>query len=408
MTADNGWMPNAERIPSPNFTPGRGGHTIAAVVLHINQSSGNAAVSWLINPTSNVSAHFEVFKSGRIVQMVSILDTAWANGLSYQGGHWVSPEGHIVSPPWSGLVPGVNPNATTVSIEHEGNTGEPWTDAMIAADAKILTWIGQQTGLAWRRHDTLIGHYEISPLDRAQCPGTGCAWDRIIAATGTSSPGGLTFVHAPRISIDTFVKVLTDAQSPAAPNARDLYRTIVDTALDPGICLAFMGVESSFGTKGRAVTNVSWANVRGFARYGSWLLSVQDFCERILNRYIKERGLTTVEAAVPVFAPAGPPDFNQPQRYIAAIHAFLTQWSTQMGTDYAAAWGPFFLYAPVANFGITAAWRKAVDAGHSLGRAVSDEYTDKAGATRRDFEFGCIVYRDGKSTVYGPTPQVVV
>jgi hypothetical protein len=49
---------------------------------------------------------------------------------------------------------------------------------------------------------------------------------------------GLSFVSAPRVSADSFARVLVRAGSPAASDAANLYAIIVSYHLDPAIALA--------------------------------------------------------------------------------------------------------------------------------------------------------------------------
>lgn len=145
-------------------------------------------------------------------------------------------------------------------------------------------------------------------------------------------PAGLTFLHTPRISRERFRAVL--AHSPALPEADACYDICVSTGLDPAVALAFFRHESSYGTQGRAIATRNWGNIRrsqgrakavvnGFAMYASWADSLADWCELIKARYVGH-GLTTVEAAIPVYAPSS--DGNAPARYIAAVRAAVAAW----------------------------------------------------------------------------------
>jgi N-acetylmuramoyl-L-alanine amidase CwlA len=68
-------------------------------------------------------------------------------------------------------------------------------------------------------------------------------------------------------------------------------------------------------------------------------------------------------------------------------------------TNYAALWGSWFPYN--APFGIETAWRPYAA---TLGKATTDETTDKAGHVWRLFERGAVSYdpKTGKTTVYLP------
>jgi N-acetyl-anhydromuramyl-L-alanine amidase AmpD len=149
----------------PHFWQGRSGFAVKAVVLHIAQGSYEATYQTFLN--ENVSAHFCVAKDGRIAQFVSIDDSAWANG-------------DVNNPSWPDLIPNQNPNLYTISIEHEGFYTEPWTQPMYDANMKLLSWIRDQTGIHYAQHHSLIGHYEIDSVNRANCPGPNVEWNRMV------------------------------------------------------------------------------------------------------------------------------------------------------------------------------------------------------------------------------------
>nr|WP_052294993.1 glucosaminidase domain-containing protein [Oscillochloris trichoides] len=150
---------------------------------------------------------------------------------------------------------------------------------------------------------------------------------------------GLSFKSAPRISQDSFVAILQRAGSPAAGDAANLYSIIVSYGLDPAVALAFFQHESSFCLAGACANNDlhNWGMLRraikperssgrvgGFARYYSWEDGVRDWCELILYRYVN-RGLDTVEKAIPVYAPSS--DNNVPSAYINTIRRVVASWS---------------------------------------------------------------------------------
>jgi hypothetical protein len=127
------------------------------------------------------SAHFVVSNGGAIWQCVSVLDTAYANGLSWSVSQkcWVDPEKNLLkapnpTPPWQGLTPPINPNWQTISIEREGYYTEQPSAAENAAVVRILRYLHEQFPTllpAWAYMQTLIGHCHISPVARAHCPG---------------------------------------------------------------------------------------------------------------------------------------------------------------------------------------------------------------------------------------------
>jgi hypothetical protein len=186
-----GWMPGALRHSTPNFSTGRAGQHVKAVCLHVTSGKRGSeypnAISWLCNPDSKASAHFIISQTGDISQLVSIIDTAWGNGLSWSSerGSWIDPEGAAVTPSWSGLVIPVNPNYQTISIEHAAQPSDVWSQAMFDANTRILQWIRQQIGLTYVPHASLIGHYELSPVNRPNCPGPNVTYQKVADAGNT-------------------------------------------------------------------------------------------------------------------------------------------------------------------------------------------------------------------------------
>ena len=61
------------RRMSPNRNLGRQGWQPDMIVCHITEGAFDGTVSWITNPTSQVSYHFVVARDGRIVQAVSIV-----------------------------------------------------------------------------------------------------------------------------------------------------------------------------------------------------------------------------------------------------------------------------------------------------------------------------------------------
>jgi N-acetyl-anhydromuramyl-L-alanine amidase AmpD len=147
----------------------------------------------------------------------------------------------------------------------------------------------------------------------------------------------LTLASPPRISARQFAAVLARFHSPVAPIAFQCYDLIASYGLDPAVALAFFGKESTFGTRGRSVEWRSWGNVRQawipalavdpggvgkFATYATWQHSLKDWCARIKERYVG-KGLTTVETAIPVYAPASE---NDTAGYINFVVSHVAAW----------------------------------------------------------------------------------
>lgn len=157
---------------SANHWVGRDNNTVVAIVDHIMQGTMESTNGWFKNRRSEVSAHFGVAKDGRIWQWVRVPDAAWGNGI---------PESPDQSLDWlvDGLKRKINPNNLTVSIEHEGNTGDSFTEEQFQASLWLHKYlISTYKIVPDRKH--IIGHYQISAKSRAQCPGKGFPWQRLM------------------------------------------------------------------------------------------------------------------------------------------------------------------------------------------------------------------------------------
>jgi len=118
--------------------------------------------------TRAVSAHYVVYRNGRIEQWVREEDAAYHAGV-------------VNNPTWPLLEPWT-PNRQLIGIEHEGFTGEPWTEAMYQADAWLCARACKRWGIV-PGLNTIIGHWEIDSVNRLRCPGNGVDLHRIIAMT---------------------------------------------------------------------------------------------------------------------------------------------------------------------------------------------------------------------------------
>jgi N-acetyl-anhydromuramyl-L-alanine amidase AmpD len=83
-------------------------------------------------------------------------DTAWANGLLEAGNSWPGPQG-------------VNPNWLTISIETE-DLGDELQVVTPEQYATVLTLI-RTVMASYPSIQQLLGHDQISPRSRPNCPG---------------------------------------------------------------------------------------------------------------------------------------------------------------------------------------------------------------------------------------------
>lgn len=162
-----------------NFWTGRDGQTAVAIVDHCMSKGADgtratleSCANWFANPKSEVSAHFGVGKDGRVWQFVELGNTAWANGILEQ------PD---LSLPWLAecVSKKLNPNRRTISIEHEGDSYDTMPEAQYRATLALHRFLIGAAGIrADRRH--IVGHYQITARQRANCPGKTFPWERLM------------------------------------------------------------------------------------------------------------------------------------------------------------------------------------------------------------------------------------
>jgi N-acetylmuramoyl-L-alanine amidase len=142
---------------SSNFWVGRKSYRPETIVIHIMDGTLSGTDSWFANPTSQVSAHYGIGKSGEVHQYVQEADAAWHAG-------------RVDTPVWKLIRPDVNPNLYTIGIEHEGKPNDVWTEAMKQASAILIREICQRWHIPIDR-DHIVGHYEIF-AKKPNCPAT--------------------------------------------------------------------------------------------------------------------------------------------------------------------------------------------------------------------------------------------
>ena len=157
------------------------------IVSHITEGSYAGAVSWLCNPKSGASAHFVVSKKGEITQLVDIREAAWCNGTSTdpnKNNYYGKSSLKLVRDRKT------NANYYTISIEHEGfyNQGKgkltpEQLEATIWLHKYIIDEVKKIYGIEIpldREH--IVGHYQIDPVRKPNCPGSAFQFDKIIQA----------------------------------------------------------------------------------------------------------------------------------------------------------------------------------------------------------------------------------
>ncbi|MDN5332206.1 MAG: N-acetylmuramoyl-L-alanine amidase [Tepidanaerobacteraceae bacterium] len=150
--------------PSPNFTVGRKGKKIIAIVDHITAGFMPGCLNWLCNPKAQASAHYLVTRDGRIFQLVKDENTAWHAGM--------------VNRPYWQLYDGTNPNYYTIGIEHEGFPNKDLTEAQYQASLSLHRLLIQRYDIPID-NEHIVGHYRIDSVRKANCPGPKFPWDRL-------------------------------------------------------------------------------------------------------------------------------------------------------------------------------------------------------------------------------------
>jgi len=128
----------------------------------------------------------------------------------------------------------------------------------------------------------------------------------------------------PSLSADFVDRVLVTAGSPAAGTGQALYDLSVQYDVDDAYALATFQHESTYGKYGAGAVNHSLGNIvcagystcnGRFRWYASWQEGYEDFYRLIAREYVS-RGLRTVEAIEPVYAPASE---NNTAEYIHTV-----------------------------------------------------------------------------------------
>lgn len=166
---------------SNNCYKGRNNYIPNIIVCHINNTYGSA-IKKFYNEKSEVSAHYVIRRDGYVKQVISLDDSAWANGTS------LKKESDIYYKfAKSSIVKSIEYNANyyTFSIEHESFDGS-LTDEQLKSSIKVMRDIIKYLKDKYnydfiidRKH--IIGHDEVNPIVRTKCPGKNFPFDKIIS-----------------------------------------------------------------------------------------------------------------------------------------------------------------------------------------------------------------------------------
>lgn len=172
---DDGWLPAARRLPSPNFDQRPQGVRVRLVVIHAislppDEFGGPGIVELFTNcldPAAHtyyreiqglrVSAHFLVRRDGELIQFVPCMQRAWHAGTSI----------------WQGCE---NCNDFSIGIELEGCDRMPFEEAQYLTLERLLAELRRRYPI-----EAVVGHSDIAP-GRKTDPGPCFDWHRVHVA----------------------------------------------------------------------------------------------------------------------------------------------------------------------------------------------------------------------------------
>jgi hypothetical protein len=152
----------------------------------------------------------------------------------------------------------------------------------------------------------------------------------VVPAPPAPSLLGVSIVGGPSISAEVVNRVLAQAGSPAIGTGQALSDLSAQYRVDDAYALAVFEHESTFGLYGAGNVNHALGNIicagypscnGRFRFYSTWAEGYADFYRLMVDEYLS-RGLTTVQAITPVYAPVSE---NDPASYIASVCASIAR-----------------------------------------------------------------------------------
>ena len=170
------------------------------IVEHIAEGSLAGADSWFNNPASQASTNFMVGLNGEIHQYVRIFGEApFANGVDRRNAAKVAKMDPRIKALWE-KHGWANLNKLSLSVEHEGHSGDALTPKQFDASTKLTATLGKIIGKSGP--DLTAGHYPFDPIDRPNCPGcTESTWRlydaEVARLIGVTEGGNMALDWAP-------------------------------------------------------------------------------------------------------------------------------------------------------------------------------------------------------------------
>jgi len=207
------------------------------IVCHITGGSFTSAINTILNAANQVSYHFVVGRDGAIVQAVNINDTAWANGTTNSGDD--RDNRHSTIPAIRNRR--LNANLFTVSIGFADSSGGELSAAQLSAGVELVAHIRREVHRLYGidipvARSNIIGHFEITPRTRPNCPGPRFPFDELLRRVRESIAVGATLESPPAASLQTQpVSVLPQAsQQMPSEWAREAWNWATELGITDG------------------------------------------------------------------------------------------------------------------------------------------------------------------------------
>lgn len=147
---------------SPNFNDRAGDTKPSLVILHYTDMEGKEALTRLCDPESQVSAHYFIEESGKVLQLVKDKNRAWHAGKSY----------------WQGEMD-INSHSIGIELVNPGHSNgyRAFPDKQIAALVKLCKKLMKKYDIP---PANILAHSDVAPA-RKQDPGHLFPWEAIAA-----------------------------------------------------------------------------------------------------------------------------------------------------------------------------------------------------------------------------------
>ena len=171
--------PEAQWLPSPNYTRGRS-KPVDRIVCHITDGGPrlDRAAEHLRKPDARVSAHFLIGRGGEVVQLVRLDDTAWhasgVNAVSVGIEHIARSPGELDRHDrWAALgrekrAALLDPGAAAELLDSPKDPGLLLTPRQLEASAALVRWLCERLGLT-RDASHVLPHCRVVGTTHLDC-----------------------------------------------------------------------------------------------------------------------------------------------------------------------------------------------------------------------------------------------